>query len=60
MQRWVERHGDAVWHREAAGQVVPHAHVVDKNQEGYLRNEGSQPQARPHSPGFQHQEDKSP
>ena len=39
---------------------VPHSHEVDKNQEGYLGSVQSQPQARPHSPGFQHQEDKAP
>ena len=35
-------------------------HVVDKNQEGYLGSEGSQPHTIPPSPGFQCQEDKSP
>ena len=51
-----QRHGEAWRHRMA----VPHSHVVDKNQEGYLGSEGSQPENRPPSPGFQHQEDKSP
>ena len=60
MWRWEERYGDPAWHRKLAEQVVPHSHVVDKNQEGYLGSEGSQPQARPHSSGFQHQGDKSP
>ena len=40
--------------------VVPYSHVVDKNWEAYLRNEGCQPHIRLHSPGFQCQEDKSP
>ena len=40
--------------------AVPHSHVVDKNQQGHLSSKRSQPQARLHSPGFPHQEDKSP
>ena len=31
---------------------VPYPHVVDKNWEGYLGSEGTQPQTRPPSPGF--------
>ena len=51
-----------MWHGEmaAAEWVVPHSHVVNKNQEGHLGSEQSQSQARPHSPGFQHWEDKPP
>ena len=41
-------------------QMVPHLHVVDKSQEGYLGCKQSQQQARLHSPGCQHWEDKSP
>ena len=41
-------------------QVVLHPHVVHKNQEGYLRSEGSQPHTNPPSPEIQCQEDKSP
>ena len=60
MQRWVERHRDMVWHRDSASEwAVPHSHVIDKNQEGYLESGQSQPQARPHRLGFQCQEDKS-
>ena len=44
----------------AAEWVIPHSRVVDKNQERYFGREQSQLQARSHSPGFQHQEDKSP
>ena len=40
----VERHGDAE-------QGVPHPHVVDKNQEGHLWSEGSQPHTRPPAQG---------
>ena len=40
--------------------LVPHPHVVDKNQEGYVSSKGSQPHTRPPSPGFQHRDDKSP
>ena len=45
-----------VWHGVAVivvewAQVVPHSHVVDKNQEGYLGSEQSQ--AREYNPGFQ-------
>ena len=55
MQREVERH------RQVVKWAVPHSCVVYKNQEGYLRNEGPQPQTRPSSsPRFQLQEDKSP
>ena len=36
--------------------AVPNSCMVDKNQERYLRSKGSQPQTRPHSPGFQHRE----
>ena len=43
-----------------AERTAPHPRVVDTNLEGHLQNKGSQPQARPPSPGFQHQEDKSP
>ena len=39
---------------------APRSRVVDKDREGHLRIEGSQPPARPHSPGFQRQEDKAP
>ena len=48
--------------RQAAKQALaaPHSCVVDKNQEGYLGSEQSQPQARPHSTGFRDQEHKSP
>ena len=51
-----------VWHREVAVEewAVPWSRELDKNWEGYLRSEQSQPQARLHSPGFQHQEDKPP
>ena len=62
-QRWVERQGDVVWHREAAvvvEQVIPHSCEVDKNQEGYLGSKRSQPQARLYSTGFRYQGDKSP
>ena len=51
--RGAESHGDVE-------QVVPHPRVVDKNWEGYLGSEGSQPYTRPPSPGIHHQEDKSP
>ena len=44
----------------AADWVVPHSCVVDKNQEGYLRSKQTQLQTRPLSPGFQHQQHKSP
>ena len=64
MQKRVERCRDTVWHREVAGAVVEktiaHSHMVDKNQKGYLWNEQSQSQARPHNPWFQHREEKSP
>ena len=49
---------DTVWCQEAVEAlvavewVVPHSHVVDENREGYLGSKRSQPQARPHSPGF--------
>ena len=52
-RRDVQRHGDAE-------QVAPPPRVVDKNREGNLRSEGSQPHIRPLSLGFQHQEDKFP
>ena len=41
--RKVERHRDVEWHGHIwRGEwVVPHPCVVDKNQEGYLRSEGS-------------------
>ena len=58
-----ERLDDKIWHGEVAAVVeqgVPHSCVVDNNQEGYLRSEKSQPQARPNSPSFQLWEDKSP
>ena len=50
---------------EAAAVVVwaweaPYSHMVDKNQEGYLESEQSQPQAKPHRLGLQCQEHKSP
>ena len=50
-----------MWYREAvvAERAVPHSHVVDKNQEGYLGSKSSQPQARAHSPRFQCWKDKS-
>ena len=59
-QRRVERSGDTVHSGEAASakQVVPHSRVVGKNREGYFGSEQSQPQARPHNPEFQCQEDK--
>ena len=40
-------------------QAVPHSRAADKNQEGQLESEQSQPQARPHSPGFQCQVNKA-
>ena len=52
MQRQVERCGDVMWLGEAMEWVILHACVVGKNQEGYLRSEGSQAKARPHSAGF--------
>ena len=53
---------DAVGREAVVGveEAVPHSRVVDKNQEGHLGSERSQPPDRPHSPGFQHQEDKPP
>ena len=42
------------------GKGGPCSPEVDKNQEGYLGREQSQSQARLHSSGFQHWEDKSP
>ena len=59
-RRWVESCGDTVWQGAEAEWVVPHSWVVDKHQEGHLGSEGSQPQGRPYSSGFQCQEDKSP
>ena len=50
-----ESQGDMVWRGEvavAAGQAVRYSRVVDKNQEGYLGSELSQPQSRPQSLGF--------
>ena len=41
-------------------QEVPHPHVMDKNWEGYLKNEVSQLHTRPPSSVFQCQEDKPP
>ena len=41
-------------------QTVTWPHVVDENQEGYLRSKRAQPQARPHSPVFQCQAYKYP
>ena len=35
-----------VWPGEAAEQAVPHSHVVDKNREGYLVRDQSQPQTK--------------
>ena len=49
-----------MWCGEVAECAVPRSRVVDKDREGHLRIEGSQPPARPHSPGFQRQEDKAP
>ena len=40
--------------------LVPHTCVVDKNWEGYLGSEGSQPHTSPLSPGSKCQEDRSP
>ena len=46
---WQERQRN-----EAEELAVPHSHVVDKNWEGYLGIQESQPQTRPlSSPGFQ-------
>ena len=59
----VEMGRDGVWHRQVGVAVewtVPHSRMVDKNWEGYLGSEPSQPQAKSHSPGFHHWEDKSP
>ena len=62
MQRYVERHREVERHGEMQRNErdISHPCVADKNQEGYLEIEGSQPQTRPLSPGFQCQEDKSP
>ena len=64
MQRQAARCRDSVWHGEVvaavAEQVASHSRVVEKNQEGHLGSKCSQLQVRPHSPGFQCQEDKSP
>ena len=59
------RDRDMVWHGEVevvmvAEWAVPHSLVVNKNWERNLGSKRSQPQARLHSLGFQHQEDKSP
>ena len=59
MQRGVERWNGLERYRNTK-QAVPHPHVVDKYWEGYLGSEGSQPQTRPPSPGFQYQEGKPP
>ena len=55
-------HRDALWCGEmvAAEWTFPHPCVVNKNQEGYLGSQRSQPKSRLHSPVFQHWEDKSP
>ena len=37
--------------------AVPQTHVVDKNKEGHLGSEGSQPQTRTPNPGLQCQKD---
>ena len=58
--RQVERHRDIVWYGEAVEWEAPQSRVVDKNREGYLGSKRSEPQAGSHSPGFQHQKDKSP
>ena len=41
VEMWIcaERHRVAVWLREVVEWEVPHSHVVDKNQEGYLGSE---------------------
>ena len=45
---------------EVAEQGVQHSLVVDKNQQGHLGSKRSRLKNRPPSPGFQHQEEKSP
>lgn len=35
----MERCGEAEWPKEVVGWAAPHAHMVDKNQEGYLCHE---------------------
>ena len=60
VESWSQGGEDTVWHGETAEWMVPHSHVVDKNWEGYLGSEPSQPQARLHSPSFQQWEDKLP
>ena len=45
MKTGVEKDRDAEW-------VVPHLHVVDKNQQGYLWSKGSQAQTKPLAEGF--------
>ena len=44
-QSGAQRCGDTKW-------VVPHLHVVDKNQQGYLWSKGSQAQTKPLAEGF--------
>ena len=61
LERGSQCRKNMVWHHRgnSSGRtVVPHSHEVYKNQEGYLGSQRSQPQARPHSPGFQHQKNK--
>ena len=44
IQRGMERYVDVEWHRGAEMEwAVPHPYVVDKNWEGYLESEESQP-----------------
>ena len=52
--RWVGGAELQRWRGKLAERTVPHLRVVDKNQEGYLGSEQSQPQPKPQSPGFQH------
>ena len=56
MQRPVER---GVACRGGGTTGSPNSLVVNKNWEEYLGSQKSQPQAGPHSPGIQCQEDKS-
>ena len=62
MQRHVESCGEVERCKEAQrhGTGGPTSMGGGKNQDGYLGSEGSQPQSRLPSPGFQYQEDKSP
>lgn len=46
-------------HQWLAERLVPHSCAADKNQKGHLGSEQSHPQARPHSPGIQYQENKA-